>query len=88
MSNEEMLKLILNKFDKLEDDIQEIKNNQVEMKADIKQLKSETETISLTVNRMDKDLTEVKGSIKILEKAETKKFLNTGTKIMSILAES
>ena len=88
MNNEEMLKLILNKFDKLEDDIQEIKSNQVEMKADIKQLKSETETISLTVNRMDEDLTEVKGSIKILEKAETKKFLNTGTKIMSILSES
>jgi len=88
MNNEEMLKLILNKFDKLEDDVQEIKSNQVEMKADIKQLKSETETISLTVNRMDEDLTEVKGSIKILEKAETKKFLNTGTKIMSILSES
>jgi peptidoglycan hydrolase CwlO-like protein len=88
MNNEEMLKLILNKFDKLEDNIQEIKSNQNEIKSDIKQLKNETETLGLKINKMDKDLTEVKSNTKILEKKETKRFLNTGSKIISVLSES
>ncbi|TDX44581.1 hypothetical protein [Orenia marismortui] len=49
MDNEEMLKLILDKFDGLEKDIKEIKENQNDMKEDIN-------LISRTVNRIENNL--------------------------------
>lgn len=49
MNNESVFQLILNKLDKIE-------SNQVEMKEELAELRRETDTIILIVNRMEDNL--------------------------------
>lgn len=78
--SEKILKEILN-------EIKDIKNRQNEMYQVLRALEDKTDTHSAKLNKINHDVAEVKGNTRVLEREETKKFLKTGSKIVSLLSE-
>jgi len=92
MSNEltQILKAIQNLTNDVSDiktDVKYIKKQQEENTQILKALEDNTQSHGATLEQLNHKTAKIEGNTKILEKAETKKFLKTGSKIVSLLSE-